>query len=91
MGIPIEQSFQELTNHSLTDEQFSNLLKQFRKAYKELEEQTITAFPHIANVLQQLQSTFSLFVVSSKKTRRSLPQFTKASARFVFHRLDWLR
>lgn len=68
MGIPIEQSFQELTNHSLTSEQFNNLLKQFREAYKELEEQTITAFPHIANVLQQLQSMFSLFVVSSKKT-----------------------
>lgn len=69
MGIPIEQSFQELSNHQLNEEQFTKLLSEFRAAYKDFEEQTLTVFPQIHEVLQTLQSLdFSLFVVSSKKS-----------------------
>lgn len=69
MGIPIEQSFQELSNHQLNEEQFTKLLSEFRAAYKKIEEQTLTVFPQIHEVLQNLQSlNFSLFVVSSKKS-----------------------
>lgn len=69
MGIPIEQSFQELSNHQLNEEQFSKLLTVFREAYKQFEAQTLTVFPYIPEVLTILKNTgFSLFVVSSKKT-----------------------
>lgn len=69
MGIPIEQSFQEMTNHTLNDEQFSVLLNRFRQAYKTFEEQTITAFPQIDEVLKTLNiNGIMTFVVSSKKT-----------------------
>lgn len=69
MGIPIEQSFHEMTNHMLNEEQFKQLVHHFRKAYKEFEEQTISAFPHIDKVLNTLkQHGLLLFVVSSKKT-----------------------
>lgn len=69
MGIPIEQSFHEMTNHTLNDEQFTLLLQRFRQAYKTFEEQTITAFPQIDKVLETLREEgYKLFVVSSKKT-----------------------
>lgn len=69
MGIPIEKSFHEMTNHTLNDEQFTQLLQLFRQAYKDFEEQTITAFPHLDDVLRTLQQHgLLLFVVSSKKT-----------------------
>jgi phosphoglycolate phosphatase len=69
MGIPIEQSFHEMTNHTLDDEQFTELLQRFRQAYKSFEEQTITAFPQIDEVLNTLREDgLLLFVVSSKKT-----------------------
>lgn len=69
MGIPIERSFHEMTNNRLDEEQFTELLQRFRNAYKIYEEQTITAFPHIHEVLNLLrQEGLLLFVVSSKKT-----------------------
>lgn len=69
MGIPIEQSFHEMTKHTLGEEQFAVLLQRFRQAYKMFEEQTITAFPHINKVLNALRDEgLLLFVVSSKKT-----------------------
>lgn len=69
MGIPIEQSFHEMTNHTLDDNQFTKLLQRFRLAYKTFEEQTITAFPQIDEVLNTLRKQgLLLFVVSSKKT-----------------------
>ncbi|WP_245975405.1 HAD family hydrolase [Oceanobacillus chungangensis] len=69
MGIPIEKSFHEMTNHILDDTQFTELLSCFRQAYKRYEEKTITSFPHISEVLKtfQLQGIL-LFVLSSKKT-----------------------
>lgn len=69
MGIPIEQSFHEMTKHTLDDHQFNELLHCFRQAYKIYEEQTITAFQQIDEVLNALiQEGLLLFVVSSKKT-----------------------
>lgn len=69
MGIPIEQSFHEMTNHTLNEEQFKQLLNNFRQAYRQFEEQTISAFPTIDEVLSSLkQHGLLLFVVSSKKT-----------------------
>lgn len=69
MGIPIEQSFHEMTNQTLNEEQFKQLLHNFRQAYKQFEEQTISAFPSIDEVLNKLkQQGLLLFVVSSKKT-----------------------
>lgn len=69
MGIPIEQSFHEMTNHTLNDEQFTQLLQLFRQAYKDFEEQTITAFPQIDELLNTFHKyDLLLFVVSSKKT-----------------------
>lgn len=69
MGIPIEQSFHEITNNTLDDAQFTELLRCFRQAYKSYEEQTITTFPHISEVLKTFHlQGFLLFVLSSKKT-----------------------
>lgn len=69
MGIPIEQSFHDMTNHTLNDEQFAKLLQLFRLSYKTLEEQTISAFPHLNEVLSTFHKKgLLLFVVSSKKT-----------------------
>lgn len=69
MGIPIEQSFHEMTDHSLDEKQFAELLQRFRHAYKIFEEQTITAFLHIDEVLNSFcKEGLLLFVVSSKKT-----------------------
>ena len=69
MGIPIEQSFHKMTNRTLKDDQFAELLQLFRKLYQTYEEQTITAFPHIAEVLSTFRKQgLLLFVVSSKKT-----------------------
>lgn len=69
MGIPIEKSFHEMSNHKLNDEQFTELLNCFRRFYKIYEEQLITSFPHIKEVLRSFHSEgYLLFVVSSKKT-----------------------
>ena len=55
MGIPIEQSFHEMTDHRLDEQEFAELLQRFRRAYKLYEEQSLTAFPHINEVLNTLQ------------------------------------
>ncbi|MGE6256938.1 HAD family hydrolase [Heyndrickxia sporothermodurans] len=69
MGIPIEVSFKEMANEELTDSSFEELLRVFRKCYKAVENDTLVAFPHIREVLQQLfQKDKQLFVVSSKKS-----------------------
>ena len=89
MGIPIEQSFHEMTNHTLNDEQFTQLLQRFREAYKEFEEQTITAFPYIDEVLHTFkQHGLSLFVVSSKKTDVLYRNLQKLQLNSFF--TDWI-
>lgn len=69
MGIPIEQSFQEMSNNQLDELAFSNLLAQFRQSYQTFEESSLKAFPQMEEVLQELTiQGITLFVVSSKKT-----------------------
>ena len=69
MGIPIEKSFVEMASRTLSVEEFDQLLVVFREAYKEFETATLTLFPNISHVLQQLQSNnHHCFVLSSKKT-----------------------
>lgn len=69
MGVPIEVSFKEIANIELQDTMFENLLTSFRQAYKELENDTLSVFPNIPEVLQSLiQQGKQLFVVSSKKS-----------------------
>lgn len=69
MGIPIEISFREMTDHVFTDESFNRLLQIFREHYRASENDTLTTFPGIPEVLQKLTSEEKqLFVVSSKKS-----------------------
>lgn len=73
MGIPIEQSFQEMSGYQLDDETFSRLLAQFRLSYQRFEVETLTAFFEIDVVLRELNSReIKLFVVSSKKQTFSI-------------------
>lgn len=89
MGIPIEQSFHEMTNHTLDDVQFTKLIQLFRQAYKTLEEQTITAFPHVDEVLDALhEQGLLLFVVSSKKTEVLYRNLRKLQLEHFF--TDWI-
>lgn len=69
MGVPIEVSFKEIAEFELQDAMFEELLTSFRRAYKELENDTLSTFPNIPEVLQSLvQHEKQLFVVSSKKS-----------------------
>ena len=69
MGIPIEESFKKMTNYVFEDESFNVLLQIFRKHYKVNESDTLSVFPNIPEVLNELKSANKkLFVVSSKKT-----------------------
>lgn len=69
MGIPIEVSFKEMAETELTDDSFEELLVIFRQAYKELENETLSTFLNIPEVLARLvQEGKKLFVVSSKKS-----------------------
>lgn len=69
MGIPIEVSFKEIADYVFTDESFNELLQIFRKRYKANEIDTLTVFPEIPDLLQELKSLGKqLFVVSSKKS-----------------------
>ena len=89
MGIPIEKSFHEMTNYTLNDEQFTKLLQSFRQAYKELEEQTITAFTHIDEVLKTFKECgLLLFVLSSKKTDVLYRNLQKLQLESFF--TDWI-
>ncbi|MCM3477870.1 HAD family hydrolase [Caldifermentibacillus hisashii] len=69
MGIPIEVSFKEMTDYKFTEESFESLLQIFREKYKAFENDTLTVFPNVPEVLNNLKSKGKqLFVVSSKKT-----------------------
>ena len=78
MGIPIEQSFQEMTTTALSSEDLQALITSFRAYYKQFENESLTLFPNITDVLATLQKQQALcFVVSSKKTdvlKRNLQQ-----------------
>lgn len=67
MGIPIEKSFHEMSNEPLSEERFEQLLTYFRAEYKRLEPANIQLFPHIAELLKELQKRkIVCFVLSSK-------------------------
>ena len=69
MGIPIEQSFKEMANISLTKTDFNHLLTSFRSYYKQFEEEKLQLFSGMKDVLNELQRReATCFVVSSKKT-----------------------
>lgn len=69
MGIPIEKSFREMATVELTEQVFQTLLKTFRDFYKQFEEEALTLFPNIKDMLHVLtERGVTCFVVSSKKT-----------------------
>ncbi|GET45942.1 HAD family hydrolase [Capnocytophaga felis] len=69
MGIPIEKSFQEMADSTLSDAELQSLIITFRKYYKEYEESHLVAFPDIVSLLSELQvRSKNCFVLSSKKT-----------------------
>lgn len=69
MGIPIEVSFKEMAEIEFTEESFQELLINFRKAYKEHENDALSVFPYIPKVLERLvEEGKQLYVVSSKKS-----------------------
>ncbi|GEK33015.1 HAD family hydrolase [Kurthia sibirica] len=69
MGIPIERSFIQMATKSLDEEEFTQLLITFRMYYKQFEMESLTVFPQIPFVLEQLaQQNIRCFVLSSKKT-----------------------
>ena len=67
-GIPIEKSFKKMAvGHTFKEEEFDELLSAFRKYYKAYEQENLTLFPQIKEVLQNLRhSGKKLYVVSSK-------------------------
>ena len=67
-GIPIEKSFKKMAaDHIFKEEEFEALLSAFREYYKVYEQENLTLFPHIKEVLQNLyHSGKRLYVVSSK-------------------------
>ncbi|HAP15925.1 MULTISPECIES: HAD family hydrolase [Lactococcus] len=67
-GIPIEKSFKKmLPDYAFRETEFQALLSAFRQYYKEYEQENLTLFPHIKEVLQKLKSLGKrLYVVSSK-------------------------
>lgn len=68
MGVPIEVSFKEMCpNHIFSDQEFSELLLQFRRNYQQLENKYLVLFPGISEMLNELQSkNKDMYVASSK-------------------------
>ncbi|KRL04454.1 HAD family hydrolase [Liquorilactobacillus oeni] len=67
MGIPIEISFRKMSDREFSNAQFEELLITFRKHYKNLELSSLSLFPKMKDVLEQLYADGkNLFVVSSK-------------------------
>lgn len=79
MGIPIEVSFKKMApGHFFSEQAFSDLLTIFRRQYQIAEQTSLTLFPQMKSVLQQLMyNQKHLFVVSSKHStplKRNLVQ-----------------
>lgn len=79
MGIPIEVSFKKMApDHVFSNQAFADLLTIFRQQYQLAEQTSLTLFPEMKSVLQQLvYNQKRLFVVSSKHStplKRNLAQ-----------------
>ncbi|MBQ0138001.1 MAG: HAD family hydrolase [Kurthia sp.] len=69
MGIPIEESFHAMSDRPLSDDEFQQLLTQFRSDYKQIELTALRVFPAIPDLLHALQQrNIACFVLSSKKS-----------------------
>lgn len=67
MGIPIEVSFKEMSQNSLSAEKLDQLFYCFREIYKSYENELIKTFPHVEDILQEIKSLQKqLYIVSSK-------------------------
>ena len=67
MGIPIEISFRKMANKDFTEDEFTELLNNFRENYKGFEIENLRLFTDMDKVLNQLyKNEKNLFVVSSK-------------------------
>lgn len=60
MGIPIEQSFHEMTTTALSTKDLQALVTSFRAYYKQFENESLTLFPNITDVLATLQKQQAL-------------------------------
>lgn len=69
MGIPIEISFKRMCKEQLTQNEFEKLLSLFRKIYREYENDLISIFSHVDDVLREIRNNKKfLFIVSSKNS-----------------------
>lgn len=69
MGIPIEQSFLDMSEETLDDNTLAELITTFRDFYKNNERSTLQVFPYFPGVLDALHGKeIKCFVLSSKKT-----------------------
>ncbi|EEQ81008.1 HAD hydrolase, family IA, variant 1 [Staphylococcus warneri L37603] len=68
MGIPIEKSFDLMSENSLTENELNQLMELFRRYYKETETLYLNIFDGMTEQLAELHEKYKLFVVSSKKT-----------------------
>lgn len=67
MGIPIEASFPQMSDQSLSPEQLEDLFADFRSAMVTYEPEGLEVYPHIHQVLEQLQAQGRhLYIVTSK-------------------------
>ena len=68
-GIPIEKSFKKMAvGHTFKEEEFDELLSAFRKYYKAYEQENLTLFPQIKEVLQNLRHSGKSFMWSQVNT-----------------------
>lgn len=68
MGIPIEKSFDLMSEKSLSENELNQLMELFRRYYKETETLYLNIFDGMTEQLAELHEKYKLFVVSSKKT-----------------------
>lgn len=71
MGIPIEKSFNLMSDFKLNDKELkelTELMTLFRENYKETEAKHLKIYDGMQEQLKTLHQNHKLFVVSSKKT-----------------------
>lgn len=66
MGIPIEKSFNLMSDFKLNDKELTELMTLFRENYKETEAKHLKIYDGMQEQLKTLHQNHKLFVVSSK-------------------------